>query len=174
MIRAFCGQSNRLPQTVGFRSANDADQQFLCTLYASTREDEMRLVDWPEAQINAFLGMQFDAQHRYYREQFPAAAYLVVEQEGEAIGRIYVDRRADELRLIDIALIPEARNQGLGKALLMDLLDEGQAMGLPVRIHVERFNPAMHLYLRLGFAPIEDQGVYQLLEWRPLDAESPD
>lgn len=126
----------------------------------------MELVDWTDGQKKAFLNMQFDAQHRYYREQFPAADYLVIERDGEAIGRIYLDRRADELRLIDIALIPEARNQGLGKALLLDLLDEGRASALPVRIHVERSNPAMRLYLRLGFMPIEDQGVYQLLEWR--------
>jgi len=144
----------------------------MCALYASTREDELSQVDWPDAQKSAFLTMQFDAQHRYYREQFPAADYLVVERHGEAIGRIYLDRRADELRLIDIALIPEARNKGLGGALLRDLLDEGQAASLPIRIHVESFNPAMRLYLRLGFKPIEDQGVYQLLEWQPVGTDS--
>ena len=68
--------------------------------------------------------------------------------------------------------MPEARNQGLGKALLLDLLDEAQAAALPVRIHVEKFNPAMRLYLRLGFKPLEDQGVYQLMEWRPDHADS--
>jgi len=172
MVSAYNGHSSRLPPTVGFRPADDSDQQFLCALYASTRADEMSQVDWSEEQKNAFLQMQFDAQHRYYHEQFPSASYLVVERDGEAIGRIYLDRRSDELRLIDIALIPKTRNQGLGKALLMDLLDEGRATGLPVRIHVERFNPAMRLYLRLGFVQIEDQEVYQLMEWRPPDAET--
>ena len=172
MVRAYSGQSGRLPRSVGFRPANDTVQQFLCTLYASTREDEMSVVEWSEAQKNAFLNMQFDAQHRYYREQFPSADYLVVERDGEAIGRIYLDRRADELRLIDIALIPEARNQGLGEALLLDLLDEGRASALPVSIHVERFNPAMRLYLRLGFTPVKDQGVYQLLEWRAPELDT--
>jgi GNAT superfamily N-acetyltransferase len=171
VVRAFSGQSDRLPRSVVFRPADDTDQPFLCALYASTREDEMRLVDWSEAQKSSFLNMQFDAQHRYYREQFPAAEYLVVERDGEAIGRIYLDRRTDELRLIDIALIPEVRNQGLGEALLLDLLDEGRSKALPVSIHVERFNPAMRLYLRLGFQPVKDQGVYQLLEWRPMDAD---
>lgn len=167
MFQAFCGQSSRLPPTLGFRPANDSDLQFLGVLYASTRADEMSVVDWPEAQKSAFLTMQFDAQHQYYREQFSAADYLVVERDGEAIGRIYVDRRPDEIRLIDIALIPEARNQGLGKSLLLDLLEEAEAATLPVKIHVERFNPAMRLYLRLGFEPVEDQGVYQLLSWQP-------
>jgi len=169
MTQAFCGQSSRLPSSVGFRPANDGDQPFLCELYAGTRADEMIVVDWPEAQKTTFLTMQFDAQHRYYQEQFPAASYLVVEQDGQSIGRIYLDRRSDELRLIDIALIPATRNQGLGKALLLDLLDEAQKAALPVRIHVESFNPAMRLYLRLGFKVIEDQDVYQLMEWSPGD-----
>ena len=167
MVRPYGGRSSRLPTSVSFRPAAEADKPFLCALYASTREDELRVVDWPETQKKAFLDTQFEAQHRYYHEQFPTADYLVVELDGEAIGRIYVDRRADELRLVDIALIPEARNQGLGEALLLDLLDEGQAASLPIRIHVEKFNPAMHLYLRLGFKPVEDQGVYELMEWRP-------
>lgn len=112
--------------------------------------------------------MQFDAQHRYYLEQFPAAYFLVIEREDTAIGRVYLDRRVDELRLIDIALIPATRNQGLGGALLLDLMDEAKAAALPVRIHVENFNPAMRLYQRLGFEVIENQGVYQLMEWCPV------
>lgn len=170
MNRAFCGQSKRLPQSVGFRPAIDADLRFLRDLYASTRENEMSMVDWSEPQKSAFLSMQFDAQHQYYREQYPSAEYLVIEQDGQSVGRIYLDRRANELRLIDIALVPESRNQGLGKALLQDLLDEGQASFCPVRIHVEQFNPAMDLYLRLGFETLEELGVYHLLEWRPLKA----
>jgi len=166
MVQAFSGRSDRLPKSLGFRPAVDADQAFLCALYASTREDEMRLVDWTEEQQNAFLTQQFNAQHDYYHEQFSTADYLVVERHGTAIGRIYLDRAASELRLIDIALVPEARSQGLGEALLLDLLDEAQASRLPVRIHVEQYNPAMRLYLRLGFQPVEDKGVYQLLEWR--------
>ena len=129
----------------------------------------MRLVDWTGEQKDAFLTQQFNAQHDFYHEQFPVADYLVVEQEETAIGRIYLDRGAEVLRLIDIALIPEARNQGLGQDLLLDLLDEAQAARLPIRIHVEQYNPAMRLYLRLGFVPIEDKGVYQLLQWRPVE-----
>ncbi len=173
MNRAYRDRSGRLPKTVEFRPAKDADLPFLRALYASTREDEMRLVDWTEEQKNAFLTQQFEAQHQYYHEQFTSAEYLVVERDGMAIGRIYLDRRVNELRLVDIALIPEVRNQGLGRALLLDLLDEAQAAALPVSIHVEKYNPAMRLYLRLGFEPVEDKGVYQLMEWQPDGERSP-
>ena len=152
---------------VCFRPANDGDIQFLRALYATTREEEMSMVDWPETQETSFLAMQFEAQHRYYREQFPDAEFLLIERDGEAIGRIYVDRRPNEIRLIDIALIPEARNQGLGESMLLDLLEEAEAATLPVKIHVERFNPAMRLYLRLGFEPVEDRGVYNCSRGNP-------
>lgn len=168
MFIAFRDPSGRLPVSVRFRLAGDADLPFFLMLYASTREQELAQLDWSAEQKAAFLKMQFEAQHHFYHEQYPDAEYLLVQQDDVDIGRIYLHRRHDELRLIDIALIPEARNQGLGSKLLKDLLDEAQASALPISIHVENFNPALHLYQRLGFKPVADQGVYQLMEWRPV------
>lgn len=173
MFEAFRGQSDRLPQAIGFRPINGDDLHFLSALYASTREDELAQVDWSEQQKKDFLQMQFNAQHRFYQEHFPVADFLVIEQDRQAIGRVYVDRREKEIRLIDIALMPLTRNSGLGTQLLQDLLQEGAEKKLPVRIHVEQFNPAMHLYLRLGFRKIEDQGVYHLMEWSPENTSKP-
>lgn len=111
--------------------------------------------------------MQFDAQHRFYQEQFPDADYQVIERGGESIGRVYAHRRDHEIRLIDIALVPAHRGGGLGRSLLEDLQEEAGEKGVPLRIHVEKNNPAMRLYIRLGFRSIEDQGVYDLMEWSP-------
>jgi ribosomal protein S18 acetylase RimI-like enzyme len=144
-----------------------ADQLFLCRVYASTRQSEMALVSWSEAEKEAFLRMQFEAQHSYYQDEFPKAAFQVIELEGRPIGRLYVDRRPDEIRLIDITLLPEFRNAGIGSQLLHDLLGEAAAADKPLRIHVERFNPALQLYQRLGFRQIEERGVYYLMEWNP-------
>ena len=136
-------------------------------VYASTREEELALVNWDGAQKDAFLRMQFDAQRAYYGEQFRDAQFLVIERDGRSIGRLYIDRRDDEIKIIDIALVPEERNAGVGSGLLRDILDEAGRNGRPVRIHVERFNKALGLYQRLGFSPVEEQGVYFLMEWRP-------
>ena len=87
--------------------------------------------------------------------------------DGEPAGRLYVDRRADEIRLIDIALMPAFRRRGIGGELLKRVLDQGREAGLPVQIHVEHNNPAMRLYDRLGFRRVEDQGVYWLMRWQP-------
>jgi ribosomal protein S18 acetylase RimI-like enzyme len=157
-----------LPADLALRPITEDDQPFLLRVYASTRAEEMARVPWGDEQKAEFLAFQFHAQHTYYQQQFPAAAFDVLLQLGEPVGRLYVDRRAGEIRLIDIALLPEKRGTGLGGRLLRALLDEATAAGKPVSIHVEHNNPAMRLYLRLGFEKIEEQGVYHLMEWRPL------
>ncbi len=151
-----------------FRSITGADQVFLRKLYASTRAPEMAAVPWEPAEKQAFLSRQFEAQHKFYMEQFPDASFDLVLEDGEPIGRLYLDRRENEHRLIDIALLPAYRGRGIGGRLMRDVLEEAARVGKSVRIHVEQDNPAMHLYKRLGFSKIEDQGVYDLMEWRPV------
>ncbi len=153
--------------SLSFRPIQPDDEAFLYRVYASTREEELALLDWDEAQKTAFLRMQFTAQHRYYQAQFTAAAFLVILRDGEPVGRLYVERREDEIVIIDIALLPEHRRAGLGGTILRDLLAEADRGGKPVRIHVERFNPALRLYERLGFTRVGDTGVYYLMERAP-------
>lgn len=152
---------------ITFRPIQDDDREFLARLYASTREEELSVTPWSDEEKAAFLRQQFEAQHTFYMEQFTEAELSIVLLDGEPAGRLYIDRREDEIRLIDIALMPEHRGQGIGGRLMEDLLDEGREAGLPVRIHVERFNPALRLYQRLGFEQVEDQGPYYLMEWQP-------
>ena len=148
------------------------DHEFLAQLYASTRRDELAPVPWPEEQKEEFLRQQFEAQLSHYLEHFGDAEMSVLEVRGVEVGRIYRQYRDDEVRLVDIALVPESRGRGLGEALLRDLCDDAEARSLPLRIHVEKQNPALRLYQRLAFLPIEDQGVYWLMEWRPSGAAS--
>lgn len=169
-VKAFSGNSKRTPDGVRFRNITDDDLEFLGKLYASTRKEEVdQVTHWTEEQKAEFLDQQFKAQHEFYTQQFTDAEFLIIEQNEQAVGRVYIDRREKEIRLIDIALLPETRGQGFGTALLKEILDEGRSSNLPVSIHVEKNNPAMRLYKRLGFKDIEDQGVYDLMEWQPLD-----
>ena len=121
---------------------------------------------WDAAQKASVVQMQFDAQHAYYQEHYGGATFDVVLAGGEPAGRLYVSREADEIRIVDIALLPEYCSRGIGTALLRGLQSEAGAAGKPLRIHVERFNPALNLYHRLGFRQVEDRGVYLFMEWR--------
>jgi GNAT superfamily N-acetyltransferase len=152
---------------ITFRPETDDDIDFTARLYASTREEELRPVDWPAEQKAAFLRQQFDAQRLHYRTQYENAEYSIILDGHEPIGRLYIHRSADDIRVMDIALLPEYRGRGIGSMLMKKIIDAAAANGQSVSIHVEIFNPAMRMYERLGFRHIDTYGVYHLMEWRP-------
>src|SRR4051794_3142552 len=145
---------------ITLRPITPDDEEFLRQVYASTREEELALTDWDTAQKAAFVQMQFAAQHRYYQENYRQTTFDVILVDGQPAGRLYVARWAKQIRIVDIALLPEYRNAEIGSALLHELMAEAAAAGKPVSIHVERYNPALRLYTRLGFVPIGEHGVY--------------
>jgi ribosomal protein S18 acetylase RimI-like enzyme len=148
-----------------FRRISDADLPFLARVYASTRAEELAATSMTDAQKTAFLDAQFRAQHAHYQKHYPQADWLLTMHAGENVGRLYIERWPSQHRIIDIAFLPGHRGRGFGAALLRDLMDEAAACGKDVTIHVEKFNPAMQLYRRLGFATEEDKGVYDLMRW---------
>src|SRR3954470_16136810 len=141
------------------------DVSFLAAVYASTRWDELAPTGWSDEEKTVFCRRQFDAQSVHYREHYPGAAFQVIEKDGRGIGRLYVARWEKEIRIVDISLLPEARETGIGTKLLRDLQEEARSAGKSLTIHVERFNRALGLYQRLGFRQIEDKGVYLLMKW---------
>ena len=159
--------SQKLDGNIEFRVIADSDQEFLKTLYGTTRTAELEMVPWTDEQKDEFIQMQFDAQHTFYQEQFGDSEFLIIQKDGFDIGRLYVDVRSDEVRIIDIALMPHYRGLGLGSTLLKAVMDTAKGLSVPVGIHVEKNNPAMSLYKKLGFELVEDQGVYDLMKWQP-------
>lgn len=149
---------------LSYRPTTDEDLPFLFEVYVSTRAEELAQTGWPvEAQLE-FLRQQFEAQHHHYTAHYPDAEWLVIERDGERLGRLYLEEWSNQFRIIDIALLPAARGQGYGGAILADILALAKSRGKRVSIHVEKNNPAMGLYRRLGFATAEDKGVYDLME----------
>lgn len=155
------------PPSTTLRPISEADHAFLYEVYASTRVEELAITGWTDAQKSAFLQMQFTAQHRFYQDNYTATTYSVIEHAGVAIGRLYVRRLPDELRIVDIAILPTHRGRGIGSALIHELIAESTQANAPLRIHVEKNNPALQLYQRLGFRAIADKGVYWFLERAP-------
>jgi ribosomal protein S18 acetylase RimI-like enzyme len=150
---------------INLRKATAADTEFLADVYAGTRMEELAVTDWSDSQKAEFCRMQFTAQDKHYRQHYPTAEFQVIESSGTPIGRLYVDRWKREIRIMDIALLPGHRGKGIGTGLLLDLQHEAAAAGKTLSIHVERMNPALNLYERLGFRRIEDKGIYFLMEW---------
>ncbi len=115
------------------------DLPFLYEVYFHTRIDELAPLDWTPEQIDEFVQMQFKAQHSFYQEHYATASFDIILLDAQPIGRLYVDRWEEEIRIIDIALLPAYRNRGIGGVLVQDLLDEAAAANHALSIHVEQF-----------------------------------
>ncbi len=156
----------RPARAVTFRPIEPADEELLYRIYASTRTAEMAPVPWSDEQKESFLRMQFRAQSVDYAANYPDAELLLIVVGGEPAGRLYLHDTPDDLHILDIALLPAHRGAGIGGALLADVQARAAGEGKALRIYVERFNPALRLYERLGFRQTGDSGVYFLMEWR--------
>jgi GNAT superfamily N-acetyltransferase len=152
---------------IELRAVEPGDEQFLLRLYSSSRAGELAVVGWQPEQLEAFLEMQYSARERHYREQFPGANDQLVLVGGQPAGRLCVDRGNQELRVVDIALLPEHRGSGIGGALIAGLQEEATTAGLPLALQVEAGNPAANLYRRLGFVSDAADGVYNSMRWTP-------
>ena len=152
-----------LPAGVTLRPVKSGDRDFLLHLYGTTREEELALVPWTDGEKAAFLGMQFDAQAVAYREAYPDGEFLVVLLDGDPAGRLYLGRLPGELRLIEIALLPEHRGRGIGTALIAAIVSRAERDGVDVGLHVEPWNPAKRLYELLGFETVELRGIYEFM-----------
>ena len=145
--------------SVTLRSARPDDEDFLFELFRQTVGDELAMLG------DAILRMQFKAQLLTYSAQFPAAEHQIIMLDERAIGRVLVERSESENRGVDIALLREYRNGGIGRMVVQELLDEAARAGKPFRISVVKSNPAFHLYERLGFKTTGDTGTQFLMEW---------
>ncbi|MGA7220085.1 MAG: GNAT family N-acetyltransferase [Candidatus Sulfotelmatobacter sp.] len=147
-----------------------ADEPFLYRTYASTRVEELALTGWNDEQREGFLRMQYEAQRSSYRTQSPGAEYFVILCDGSPAGRLTVDREPGKIHIVDIAFVPEFRGQGIGTALMRAIQREASQAGKSVDLYVERFNPALRWYERMGFEVVSGGPIYLEMAWRPSEA----
>jgi ribosomal protein S18 acetylase RimI-like enzyme len=168
--------SDRWSGCVSLRPVCPEDDEFLFSVYASTHWEALGLGDWESDGAQELLRMQYRLQQTHYQRYYADAEVSIVMLDGEAIGRLDTQRGPDELRLIDIALLPTHRGSGVGHKLIQDLLEQARVEGKAVRLQVQRGNPAARLYARLGFkrtggsnesTQSTESEIYCEMEWLP-------
>ncbi|MDQ1350688.1 MAG: hypothetical protein QG657_990 [Acidobacteriota bacterium] len=148
-------------EAIAFRPIAEDDSEFLYKLYASTRAEEMALTGWNEKETEAFLRSQFNLQHTQYMKNYTeGGTFEIILVDHTPAGRLYLQRKPNDLHIIDIALLPEFRGKGTGSRIMKELMAEADQKKLPLSLYVEQFNPALGLYERLGFEKKELIGVY--------------
>lgn len=149
---------------VKLRPEKSSDERFLRKLFATTRVD-VTFSHLPEEQKQQFLRMQFDAQRHYYRNHYENARFLVIEYNGRPVGRLYTSRMPDQIRVMDITLIPEYRSKGIGSRLLTSIQDEARSLALPVTLHAEKLGNMARYYEKLGFEVVEEKETHFFMKW---------
>lgn len=161
------------PEAITLRPVELDDEGFLLRVYAGTREQERHASRWEDEEWDAFVRTQYEAQRHHYQTHFPNAEHRIVLRAGVPVGRIWVLRAEREIRLLDIAILPEHRGRGTGTHLLRSLQADAQETGVPLRHSVELDNrEAQRLYERLGFVAVETRGLHTLMEWDPSETEA--
>ncbi len=159
--------SNDKSQMITFRAVAPEDEEFLLKLYKSSRGDDLRGLGWSEDRISEFLEMQYEAQQRLHENDYHNATDEIVLLDGKPVGHLSIERREDEIRCVDIALLPENRRAGIGTLLIRRLQSESRGVSKPLRLQVIRFNRAVTLLERLGFARTSETGTHFQMEWVP-------
>ena len=154
-------------EAISLRPVAPGDEEFLFAVYASSRGDDLESLGWSSAQIREFLESQYEAHRRVLQSDYRRAEDQIILVNGAAAGRLLVERRDHEIRGVDVSLLPEFRNQGIGALLLVQLQTEATRAQKPLRIQVIRFSPAIGLLERLGFVRTSETGTHYQMEWRP-------
>ncbi|KKO54596.1 GNAT family N-acetyltransferase [Paenibacillus sp. DMB20] len=150
---------------IHIRPAVSADEEYLYQLYCSTRKSEIEAFCWDEDQERAFLSMQWAAQTRSYAAQFPLAEHSIVMYGETKAGRTIVDRGEQAFVLVDISLLPDFQNRGIGTLLLRELQIESCSCSKRLCLSVLSASRAVRLYERLGFRTAVDDGYRIAMEW---------
>ena len=154
-------------ESITTRSVQPEDQSFLLELYKSSRGDDLRGLGWDEQRISEFLDMQYEAQQNFYESDYRDAADELILLAAKPIGRMMIESRPHEIRCIDLGLLPEYREHGLGTEIIQKLQEKARREKKPLRLQVIRFSRAVNLFDRLGFVRSSETGTHFQMEWTP-------
>lgn len=155
-----------LQKGITLRSATMADISFLRLLYYQLRADELTTVPWPDSQKRAFSDSQFDLQHHHYLTYYSEAFFLLIENQSVPIGRLYLLQQADTFLIIDISLVSEWQNHGIGSILIQHIQKLAHTDQAILTLHVDQRNRAAYrLYTRLGFVYNGIQATHIKMSW---------
>lgn len=151
------------------RLANEQDLDFFKRLYATTR-DELKTLGLSAQQFDELLLSQQKIQEHGVKMTYPEAQQWLIFLKTDQpvnIGRLIVDFTDNDWRIVDIAILPEYRNQGWGKQVMLSVMAEAQLSKGSVSLGVMCFNHgAQKLYRQLGFSVIRQDAIHAQMIWR--------
>jgi GNAT superfamily N-acetyltransferase len=149
------------------RACTEADDAFVYDVFSTTWESEVAAL--PNQNLaQHVLRIQHIAQERRFAARYPEYQRYIVLHDGEPAGRLYVHETDSTMHVVDLTLMPEFRDQGIGTRLFHDLFRHAEAAGQSITLQVERRNErATMLYTALGFDLVTVDDLDNYFEWVP-------
>ena len=158
------------PLPLRTRLSGPQDAPFLRSLFDSHCE-HLRALSLPPVALQALVDLQYTCRVADYERRFPRACTLVALAGDEPVGSLVFNEDDAALHIVDLVVAPVARGRGHGRALVRQVQAQAQkrdAGRQAVTLSVDPMNqPALRLYLALGFEPAEKQPVQWRMLWRP-------
>ncbi len=158
--------ATNITSNIKLRPSVPEDENFLVAVYGSTRQQELAMVPWTDEQKEAFIRFQLQAQLTHYQTEYPNAEYSIILFEAQPVGRLYLDRREAEIRIMDITLLPEHRGKGVSSPIIRHLMEEASASGKKLSINLDKLSQSQPIFEQFGFKPSEDSGFHVLYVWQ--------
>ena len=154
-----------MSEILTLRPTRADDQEFLYRLFYSVHTEKLRLVPLGEEEKTKLVELMYQGFTRHYSSLAPVSDDRLILLNNESIGRMILLQTREEIRLADLAILPEYRKRGIGSALIGQVQTESMMSKRPVRLQVAQFDRALGLYRRLGFYKTDVEGPYIHLEW---------
>jgi ribosomal protein S18 acetylase RimI-like enzyme len=153
--------------SVTTRAATEQDDVFLYSLFKAVRSPEFAHAPLGPEQLEMLLRMQFSGQKYSYGAQYPGGDAIVLLDD-RPIGRMWLYRGPAEHHLVDIALLPEFQNRGIGAALVTEAIAAARAGGVRLCCSVAATNGgSLSFHQRLGFQIVGHDEIYYDLAVEP-------
>ena len=133
------------------RGETEADERLLWDLFAADR-------------VPLLLGIQDAGRHAQWSVQWPHAEGYVIEVDSVPVGRLLLNRTEALWWIVDLAVLPHRRGEGIAGLVVADLVRQADMIGARLGLKLERESPARSLFERHGLKVVgedEEQLVMQ-------------
>jgi ribosomal protein S18 acetylase RimI-like enzyme len=147
------------------RRTQPEDASFLFKLFAES-QDQLDGLRTDEALWQSLIEMQYRGRQMSYTAQYPNAEdSILVDKDGQPVGRLLLDRRPECWRIVDVAVSVASRGRGLGSGVLRQFQKDAAAAGARLELQVAPLNPARRLYERMGFCAVRVDAIAVEMTW---------
>lgn len=145
--------------SITFLKKTDEYSAFIKELFFYHKTHELNACNFQPEMLVSLLEMQFRAQEMAYQQQFPEAEGFVLATGQRPVGWLLINK-AETYHIVNIIVHHDFRGQGIGAAAINEIIEQARNSNLSVTVNVDKNNPALKLYSRLGFRVAGKDEVY--------------